>query len=35
MNDDLFADWIHMSEEGSEAFSKLLRQDLEVLLKRM
>jgi len=35
MNDDLFADWIHMSEEGSEAFSKLLKQDLEVLLKRM
>ena len=35
MNDDLFADWIHMSEEGSEAFSKLLKQDLESLLKRM
>lgn len=35
MNDNLFADWIHMSEEGSEAFSKLLKQDLEVLLKRM
>ncbi len=30
---DLFADWTHMSEKGSEVFSKLLRQDLEGLLK--
>jgi hypothetical protein len=35
MNDDLFADWTHMSEKGSEAFSKLLKQDLEIVLKRM
>ncbi len=32
-NPDLFADWTHMSEKGSEAFSKLLRHDLEGLLK--
>jgi hypothetical protein len=31
-NPDLFADWIHMSEKGSEVFSKLLKQDLEALL---
>ncbi len=29
----LFADWTHMSEKGSEVFSRLLRQDLEGLLK--
>jgi len=34
-NADLFADWTHMNEKGSEAFSKLLKQDLENLLKRM
>ncbi len=34
-NADLFADWTHMNEKGSEAFSKLLKQDLESLLKRM
>jgi len=34
-NADLFADWTHMSEKGSEAFSKLLKQDLENLLTRM
>ncbi len=32
-NPDLFADWTHMSEKGSEVFSKLLRQDLERFLK--
>lgn len=32
-NPDLFADWTHMTEQGSEAFSKLLKQDLEELLK--
>ena len=32
---DLFADWTHLSEKGSEAFSKLLKQDLEDLLKRI
>ena len=34
-NPDLFADWTHLSEKGSEAFSKLLKQDLEDLLKRI
>lgn len=32
-NPDLFADWTHMNEKGSEVFSKRLRQDLEGLLK--
>ena len=32
---DLFADWTHMNEKGSEAFSKLLRKDLEGLLNGM
>ena len=31
----LFSDWIHMNERGSEAFSKLLRNDLDILLRRM
>lgn len=35
MNDDFFADWTHMNEKGSEAFSKLLKHDLEILLRRM
>jgi len=30
----LFSDWIHLNEKGSDAFSKLLRDDLEFLLKR-
>ena len=30
-NGDLFADWTHLNEQGSEAFSKLLRKDLEYL----
>jgi hypothetical protein len=34
-NPHLFADWTHMNEKGSEAFSKLLKQDLEDLLKRI
>lgn len=33
-NPELFADWTHMNEKGSHAFSELLRQDLEDLLKR-
>jgi len=33
MNMDLFADWTHLNEAGSEAFSKLLKEDLENLLK--
>jgi len=34
-NPELFADWTHMNEKGSHAFSKLLRQDLDDLLKRL
>jgi len=30
----MFSDWIHLNEKGSDAFSKLLRGDLEFLLKR-
>ena len=30
----LFSDWVHLNEKGSEAFSKLLRSDLELLLKQ-
>jgi hypothetical protein len=29
----MFSDWIHLNEKGSEAFSKLLESDLELLLK--
>jgi lysophospholipase L1-like esterase len=29
----MFSDWIHLNEKGSDAFSKLLRDDLEVLSK--
>lgn len=32
-SEDLFADWTHLNEKGSEAFSKLLKKDLEGLLK--
>ena len=32
MNTDLFADWTHLNEAGSEAFSTLLREDLVNLL---
>jgi hypothetical protein len=32
-NPELFSDWTHMNEKGSEVFSKLLRQDLEGFLK--
>jgi hypothetical protein len=32
-NMDLFTDWTHLNEAGSEAFSKLLKEDLENLLK--
>jgi hypothetical protein len=31
-HEDYFADWTHMNEKGSEAFSKLLRKDLGDLL---
>jgi lysophospholipase L1-like esterase len=30
----MFADWIHLNEKGSDAFSQLLRNDLDFLLKR-
>jgi hypothetical protein len=30
----MFSDWAHLNEKGSDAFSKLLRDDLEFLLKR-
>jgi hypothetical protein len=30
----MFSDWIHLNEKGSDAFSKLLRSDLEFLLKQ-
>jgi hypothetical protein len=30
----LFSDWVHLNEKGSDAFSKLLKSDLESLLKR-
>jgi hypothetical protein len=33
-NPDLFADWTHMSEKGSEAFSKQLCHDLRKLLRK-
>ncbi len=29
----LFSDWIHLNEKGSDAFSKVLKKDLNVLLK--
>jgi len=31
----MFSDWIHSNEKGSDAFSKLLKRDLELYLKRM
>jgi hypothetical protein len=34
-NIDLFADWTHLNEKGSEVFSKRLGQDLKELLKGM
>jgi len=30
----MFADWLHLNEKGSDAFSQLLRDDLEFLSKR-
>jgi lysophospholipase L1-like esterase len=30
----MFSDWIHLNEKGSDAFSKLLKGDIESLLKR-
>ena len=30
----MFSDWIHLNERGSDAFSKLLKSDLEILLKK-
>jgi lysophospholipase L1-like esterase len=30
----MFSDWIHLNEKGSEAFSKLLKGDIESLLKQ-
>jgi lysophospholipase L1-like esterase len=29
----MFSDWLHLNEKGSDAFSKLLRGDLESVLK--
>src|SRR4030065_2843432 len=29
----MFSDWIHLNEKGSDAFSKLLRSDLESILR--
>ncbi len=33
-NPSLFSDWIHLNEKGSDVFSKLLKSDLEFLLKQ-
>jgi hypothetical protein len=33
-NPSLFSDWVHLNGKGSEAFSKLLKSDLEFLLKQ-
>ena len=33
-NPHLFADWTHMNERGSEAFSKQLGHDLRELLRK-
>jgi lysophospholipase L1-like esterase len=30
----LFSDWVHLNGKGSDAFSKLLKSDLEFLLKQ-
>jgi hypothetical protein len=30
----MFSDWIHLNEKGSDAFSKLLRSDLESILEQ-
>jgi lysophospholipase L1-like esterase len=30
----MFSDWIHLNEKGSATFSKLLKSDLEFMLKR-
>jgi hypothetical protein len=30
----MFSDWVHLNEKGSDAFSKLLRGDLDFLLKQ-
>ena len=30
----MFSDWIHLNKKGSDAFSKLLKSDLEFLLKQ-
>jgi lysophospholipase L1-like esterase len=30
----MFSDWIHLNEKGSEAFSKLLKGDLDFILKQ-
>jgi hypothetical protein len=32
-NEELFADWTHLNEKGSEEFSKMLKKDLKDLLK--
>ena len=32
-NPGMFSDWIHLNEQGSDAFSKLLNSDLEFVLK--
>jgi hypothetical protein len=34
LDPSLFSDWVHLNEKGSDAFSKLLRSDLEFLLKQ-
>jgi lysophospholipase L1-like esterase len=30
----MFSNWVHLNEKGSDAFSKLLKSDLELLLRR-
>jgi len=30
----MFSDWIHLNEKGSDAFSELLKSDLEFVLKQ-
>jgi hypothetical protein len=30
---DMFSDWVHLNEKGSEAFSKLLSQDLKLIFR--
>jgi hypothetical protein len=30
----MFSDWVHLNEKGSDAFSKLLKSDLDFLLQQ-